>query len=96
MTTSDLISQISTQELLTRLDADDQLFMIDVRDPDEVADWQIPGVHNIPLGNLEQAVGEVPRDRHLVIICAKGTRAQQGAQILANHGIESAVLEGGM
>ena len=96
MTTSDLISQISTQELLSRLDTDDELFMIDVREPDEVAEWQIPGVHNVPLWDLERSLGDVPRDRHLVVICAKGARALQGAQILAEHGIASAVLEGGM
>ena len=70
--------------------------MLDVRDVDEVADWQIPGVHNIPLDNLEKRVDEVPRDERLVVICAKGTRARQGAEILARHGIASDVLEGGM
>ena len=70
--------------------------MIDVREPDEVADWRIPGVHNIPLGGLGQALADVPRDRSLVIVCAKGARAQQGAEILAEHGIASAVLDGGM
>lgn len=75
---------------------DDRLYLIDVREPDEVADWQIPGVHNIPLGELEQALNVVPRDRFLVVVCAKGARAQQGAQILADHEIASAVLEGGM
>jgi glyoxylase-like metal-dependent hydrolase (beta-lactamase superfamily II) len=96
VTASDLISYISTQELVSRLDVDESLYMIDVREPDEVADWQIPGVHNIPLGTLERATSEVPEDRSLVVVCAKGARAQQGAEILAEHGIASAVLNGGM
>src|SRR5450631_3689103 len=70
--------------------------MLDVRDVDEVADWQIPGVHNIPLNTLEQRFDEVPRDQRLVVICAMGARARQGAEILARHDIASAVLEGGM
>ena len=70
--------------------------MLDVRDIDEVANWQIPGVHNLPLDTLEARIDEVPLDQHLVVICAKGTRAQQGAEILARHDIASAVLEGGM
>jgi len=94
--TSDLISSISTSELVARLDDDDLLYMIDVREPDEVEDWQIPGVHNIPLARLEAAVDAVPRDRHLVIICAKGSRAALGAQILATNGVASVVLDGGM
>ncbi len=70
--------------------------MLDVREPDEVADWQIPGVHNIPLGALESRVDELPRTTRIVSICAVGSRAQQGSEILAKHGIASAVLNGGM
>jgi glyoxylase-like metal-dependent hydrolase (beta-lactamase superfamily II) len=94
--TRELISSITTMELVGRLDSDDQLYMIDVRDPDEVVDWQIPGVHNIPLALLEGSLSQVPRDRRLVLICAKGARALQGATILAAHGIASDVLDGGM
>lgn len=96
MTTSDLISRISTEQLVTRLDGDETLYMIDVREPDEVAEWQIPGVHNIPLGELERSLDQVPRDRDLVMVCAKGARALQGAQVLAARGIASSVLDGGM
>jgi glyoxylase-like metal-dependent hydrolase (beta-lactamase superfamily II) len=93
---SELISTISTTDLVPLLDSDQNLYMIDVREPDEVADWQIPGVHNVPLALLESSIDEFPRDGHLVVICAAGTRAQQGAQILASHGISSSVLVGGM
>jgi glyoxylase-like metal-dependent hydrolase (beta-lactamase superfamily II)/rhodanese-related sulfurtransferase len=93
---SALISSISTYELLPLLDSADRPYMLDVREIDEVADWQIPGVHNIPLASLEKRVDEVPRDEHLVVICAKGTRALEGAEILAHHDIASEVLEGGM
>ena len=91
-----MISSITTYELLALLDTDDCPYLLDVREVDEVADWKIPGVHNIPLGALEQRVDEVPRDQRLVVICAKGTRARQGAEFLARHDIASDVLEGGM
>jgi glyoxylase-like metal-dependent hydrolase (beta-lactamase superfamily II) len=93
---AELISTISTTDLVPLLDGDENLYMVDVREPDEVADWQIPAVHNVPLAFLESRVDELPRDGHLVVICAAGTRAQQGAQILASHGIPSSVLAGGM
>ena len=96
MDRADLISSITTYELLALLDTDDCPYLLDVREVDEVADWKIPGVHNIPLGALEQRVDEVPRDQRLVVICAKGTRARQGAEFLARHDIASDVLEGGM
>ncbi len=96
MSSRDLISSISTSELVPLLDADERLYLLDVRDPDEVADWQIPGVHNIPLRTLDGRVEEVPRDAHVVVICAVGSRARQGAEILARHGVASDVLDGGM
>ncbi len=90
-----MISRLSGDELVARLEGPD-LFIVDVREPDEVADWRIPGAHNIPLGSLEARVGEVPRDRDLVVVCALGLRARQGAEVLAAHGLASSVLEGGM
>jgi glyoxylase-like metal-dependent hydrolase (beta-lactamase superfamily II)/rhodanese-related sulfurtransferase len=96
MANRDLISYVSTRELVAFLDDDPLLYMIDVREPEEVADWQIPGVHNVPLGGLDASVGQIPRGQHVVVICAKGTRAYQGAEILATHALASAVLDGGM
>lgn len=87
---------MSTDELVPLLDNDPQLFLLDVREPDEVAEWRIEGVHNIPLYQLESRVDEVPVEDRIVVICAKGSRAQQGAEILAGHHVASAVLAGGM
>ena len=96
MTSTELVSSIQATELVPLLDSDIDLYMIDVRSPDEVAEWQIPGVHNIPLARLASRRGEIPKGAHLVVICAKGARARQGAEILAGHGVASSVLEGGM
>jgi glyoxylase-like metal-dependent hydrolase (beta-lactamase superfamily II) len=92
---STTIPTVTGDELVVRLD-DSDLFLLDVREPDEVAEWHIPGVYNIPLGSLSSRMGEVPRDRDIVVICAKGARAQQGAEFLATQDISSRVLEGGM
>lgn len=96
MANGELISRISTYELLPLLDSDQSPFLLDVREEDEVAEWSIPGVYNIPLGSLEERLSEVPDDARVVTICAMGTRAQQGAELLARHGRRSEVLEGGM
>ncbi|HTB09467.1 MAG TPA: MBL fold metallo-hydrolase [Acidimicrobiales bacterium] len=92
---SGMIASVTGGELVSRLDEPD-LFLLDVREPDEVAEWQIPGVHNIPLGLLEARLDELPRDQDIVVICAKGLRARQGAEFLAEAGISSRVLDGGM
>ena len=87
---------MSTDELVPLLDGDPTPFLLDVREPDEVADWHIRGAYNIPLDQLEARMAEVSLREGIVVICALGLRAQQGAQILASHGVASSVLGGGM
>jgi rhodanese-related sulfurtransferase len=89
------VSLISGSDLAALLD-DTALYLVDVREPDEVAEWSIVGAHNYPLGSLNSQVAEIPRDKELVVICAKGARALRGAEILAEHGLASRVLDGGM
>ena len=48
------LSKITTDSLVQILDTDSDLFLLDVREPDEVAEWRIPGVNNIPLGELDR------------------------------------------
>ena len=74
-------STISGVELVEELESP-SLYLLDVREPDEVAEWQIPGAHNIPLASLASRLDELPSDADLVLVCAKGTRARQAAEIL--------------
>ena len=96
MTLSTPTPTIRPDELVGLLDSDERLFLLDVREPDEVAEWKIPGVHNVPIDRLNARVGEVPAGADVVVICAAGTRAERAAAILADYGVASRVLEGGM
>ena len=89
-------STISTEELLPRLEPPDAVLLLDVREPDEFAEWRIPGAVNIPLGELTDRVGDIPHDREVVTVCAAGTRAARAVERLAEAGIEAVVLAGGM
>jgi glyoxylase-like metal-dependent hydrolase (beta-lactamase superfamily II)/rhodanese-related sulfurtransferase len=93
--TSSLSTLITGDELVGRL-GDDGLFLLDVREPDEVADWSIPGVVNIPIDSLASRLDEVPAEGDVVVICARGARAERGRVVLEEHGRASRVLDGGM
>lgn len=77
-----------------------ELFVLDVRDPAELGDRElgrIEGASNIPLGELRERLGDVPRDRPAVAVCRSGRRSAQAAVILRNAGYERvANLIGGM
>ena len=81
------ISQISPIELKRRLDAGDDLFVLDVREPHE---YQIAnlGAKLIPLGDLPARVNELDSSREIVVHCKSGGRSQKAAEFLAQSGFK--------
>lgn len=69
---------------------------LDVREPAEFAAGHVEGAIHVPLGDLEERLDELPRDRPFVVYCAHGERSASAASILERHGIGPAqVLDGG-
>jgi len=60
---------------LSHWDSAEKEFLLDVREPVELAVEQAPGAVNIPLGQLRARLGEFPRDREILVICRSGQRA---------------------
>jgi glyoxylase-like metal-dependent hydrolase (beta-lactamase superfamily II) len=87
---------IDAAELAARLGTDDEPFVLDVREPAEFAEWSISGATNVPMARLEQRIGEAPRDREVVVVCASGNRSAIAADFLTGQGLRVANLRGGM
>jgi adenylyltransferase/sulfurtransferase len=85
----DGIPQISVQELKRRLDASEDVFVLDVREPHEVQIVNI-GAPLIPLGELSKRVDELAayKDREIVVHCKSGGRSQKAAQFLKSAGFQ--------
>jgi adenylyltransferase/sulfurtransferase len=83
----DGIPQISVEALKRKLDAKEDVFVLDVREPHEVPIANI-GAPLIPVGELQKRVGELAamKDREIVIHCRSGARSQKAALILKNAG----------
>ena len=71
-------------------------FLLDVREPVELAVESEPRAVNIPLGQLRSRLGELPRDRDILVICRSGGRAYFATRILLHHGFKARPLSGGM
>jgi NADPH-dependent 2,4-dienoyl-CoA reductase/sulfur reductase-like enzyme/rhodanese-related sulfurtransferase len=71
-------------------------FLLDVRNPPEIAVESIPGAVNIPLPQLRARLGELPRDRDILIICRSAQRAYYATRILLQNGFKARNLSGGM
>jgi molybdopterin/thiamine biosynthesis adenylyltransferase/rhodanese-related sulfurtransferase/molybdopterin converting factor small subunit len=91
------IPAITAPELKARLDANDDLLVLDVREPHEVEICRIAGSTVIPLGELPSRLTEVPRDRDVVVHCKMGGRSAKAVGILQEAGYDRAVnLTGGI
>ena len=77
---------------------DSDVFLLDVREPMEFSEFKIPGAVNIPLGELFNPLTQqqIPKDKKIVTICSHGNRSMVAQFALAQSGIESSSLEGGM
>lgn len=72
-------------------------FILDVRQPEEWADYHVPGSTLIPLGELSARVNEVPRDKEVVVICRSGNRSATGRDVLRAAGFDQVTsLRGGL
>ena len=71
-------------------------FLLDVRQPIELVVESVPGAVNIPLGQLRARLGELPRDREILIICRSAQRAYYATRILLQNGFKARNISGGM
>jgi rhodanese-related sulfurtransferase/thioredoxin reductase len=74
----------------------DGAFVLDVREPAELAVEHVPGAVNIPLGQLRARLDELPRDRAVHVVCRSGQRAYLATRVLIQHGIDARNVSGGM
>lgn len=72
------------------------VFLLDVRDPTEYQTGYAPGAVNIPLGELRDRIGEVPRDREIWLYCGVGQRSYYATRILLERGWRARNLSGGL
>ncbi|MFN7986618.1 MAG: FAD-dependent oxidoreductase [Thermoanaerobaculia bacterium] len=73
-----------------------QGFLLDVRNPPELAVESVPGALNIPLPQLRGRLAELPRDREILVICRSAVRAYYATRILLQNGFKARNLSGGM
>ena len=77
-------------------EAVDHGFLLDVRNPPELAVESVPGAVNIPLPQLRARLGELPRDREILVTCRSAQRAYYATRILLQHGFKARNISGGM
>jgi rhodanese-related sulfurtransferase len=80
----------------TRLINDSNAIVLDVREPAEFAAGHMPNARNIPLGELDKRVGDLPQGKPVLVCCASGARSGKAISLLRKGGREAFNLAGGM
>jgi len=90
-------SEITPEQLKKRIDAGEDLFVLDVRNPNEYQICRIPGTTLVPLPDLPNRFAEVPKDREVIVHCKSGMRSAKAIEFLKSQGYSKlANLTGGI
>lgn len=70
--------------------------LIDVRESHEYRAGHAPGAKHVALGVVSKRLGEIPKEREILVICQSGMRSAQAAKQLAANGYKVTNVSGGM
>ncbi|GAA2164030.1 adenylyltransferase/sulfurtransferase MoeZ [Actinomadura napierensis] len=90
-------STITVQDLKGMQDRGDDIFLVDVREPNEYEIVSIPGATLIPKGEFlnGSALERLPQDKKIVLHCKSGVRSAEALAVVKNAGFGDAVHVGG-
>lgn len=81
-----VINEIDSESLRERLKSGEDLLLLDIRTPAEVAQGAIPGAQTLPMHLLPLRLNELPKDQDLVLYCRSGARSYQACAYLMQQG----------
>ena len=71
--------------------------LLDVREPDEIATCAVAGSLRIPMRQVPESLAQLPKDRHILVMCHHGGRSHRVTQFLRANGYDQATnLSGGI
>ncbi len=98
------VKAMNSKEIARKVIEKKELFILDVRNEGDFADWKIEGENfdyfNIPyfelLDGVEEIMDKIPADKEVLVVCAKEGSSMMVAEMLSDEGLDVSYLEGGM
>ncbi|EEM39471.1 Rhodanese-like domain protein [Bacillus thuringiensis IBL 4222] len=90
------VKTITTEEVQVRLENGETLFLVDVREDEEVAAGKIPEAVHIKMGDIPHKVDFFNKENEYIFICRSGMRSENVCHYLNEQGFKTVNMVGGM
>lgn len=97
LSTTSTSKTIDAEQLWSQIQQNEDIYILDVRQPEEFDVTQISTSVNIPLADIfSDEIKQIPDDKPVVVVCGSGNRATIATYAMALEGIDFQVLDGGI
>lgn len=93
---SHTLETIDPKQVENKLQQNETLHIIDVREDEEVETGMIPGANHIKLSDIPDRYTELESNVEYIMVCRSGRRSEKAAEFLQDKGIKVKNMEGGM
>ena len=91
------IKEVESPQLVSMMEENDDLVIIDVREMHEIARGTIEGAIPMPMATVPLRLNEIPNDKEVVFICRSGARSAQACMFMEQNGFDNVYnLRGGI
>lgn len=90
------VQTITTEELKKKLEAGEDVLLVDVREDEEVAAGKIPAAKHIKMNDIPQSLDHFEKEKEYIFICRSGYRSERVCEYLQDQGYKVRNMVGGM
>lgn len=92
-----MINEIDSESLQKRIASGEDVLLVDIRTPAEIAQGAIPDSMQLPMHLIPIRISELPKDRDVVLYCRSGARSYQACAYMMQQGYDRVLnLRGGI
>ena len=92
-----MINEIDSESLQKRIASGEDVLLVDIRTPAEVAQGAIPDSMQLPMHLIPLRINELPKDQDVVLYCRSGARSYQACAYMMQQGYDRVLnLRGGI
>ncbi len=92
-----MIQEIDVTDLKARLDAGDDIELLDIRSDAELAQGILPNAQHVPMHLIPLKINDFAKDKDIILYCRSGARSYHACSYLAQQGINNVInLRGGI